>query len=489
MQSCSSDYFYEQALFHYSPLFCEEYLKALIAFENGEVEIAIQATQSQTKDLSSSILELTFLQDQLTPSQFQLQLKQFWELAFLEIEKAPWVPLVRLSKNNMTRNLWSWLENKLKTFPFNSSKRDQILQAEDDLVSMGFFSFLSHLKSGHPLIQAYDRGLFSFREEVNQHPLAYFDPFGHLALFNYFRNKGDLPLAQSWFRICEDAVNKYYSETYLNQLARLHQQSNFKSKQWELQQLKHQIQEQWNWLYEAQNQNSISLKSRAGIYWLGGLAGLLFLSFLLYYLHQQSYNNKVYLAEMARTEKEGLIQLQKEKQQALAFSQNLSQKTILPFIQKASDQLFSNINLGQHQQLSSIKSAIDTEIGALQKALSNPGITDKARWAIYRDQFPRSPVLHCNDLSESEWPFGVSGLLKELSTNSLKHAKCTQIKINIREENSDLLITYQDNGCGLQDLGATGTGLKNLDQTMQKLGGKMELKGKGGFHAKICFPI
>ncbi|MFT5337773.1 MAG: C4-dicarboxylate-specific signal transduction histidine kinase, partial [Luteibaculaceae bacterium] len=336
---------------------------------------------------------------------------------------------------------------------------------------------------------AYQKDLTSFETVINKLPLSFFDPFGHLAILEHYKNKGDLELAQSWFRVCEEAVNVHFSQAYLKQLDRLHQKTNFLSKQWKLQQLKLELDRQWDWLYTAQNKNILSLKSQAGLYTLAGLAALLFLSFLVYFFQKQAFQKKLHVAQLAKTERDGALHIEKENQEALEFTQNLSQKTILPFIQRASNKLFEDFEPHKHEQLLGIKAAIDSEIQALNNALSTAGISDKKRWDIFQTEFPTNPALHFQDVSNCNWPSHTSGLLKELSTNSLKHANCSRIDIQLMQLEKDFIISYQDNGKGLDPNNSKGIGLTNMHQTVSNIGGKIELHWKGGFNAKIHIPL
>lgn len=483
--TCTPAYFHAQALFQYPLVFCEDHLVSLMAFEDGEYEIAIQELQGKPSDFQTSILELTFRQDRLPPTQFYSHLKQLWRTALQGEKKTPWVPLLRLSKQYMTPELWTWLQQTLH----HSNLTPNLLQAESDLVSMGYFNVLSQLKSGHPMIKAYQKDLTSFETVINKLPLSFFDPFGHLAILEHYKNKGDLELAQSWFRVCEEAVNVHFSQAYLKQLDRLHQKTNFLSKQWKLQQLKLELDRQWDWLYTAQNKNILSLKSQAGLYTLAGLAALLFLSFLVYFFQKQAFQKKLHVAQLAKTERDGALHIEKENQEALEFTQNLSQKTILPFIQRASNKLFEDFEPHKHEQLLGIKAAIDSEIQALNNALSTAGISDKKRWDIFQTEFPTNPALHFQDVSNCNWPSHTSGLLKELSTNSLKHANCSRIDIQLMQLEKDFIISYQDNGKGLDPNNSKGIGLTNMHQTVSNIGGKIELHWKGGFNAKIHIPL
>lgn len=66
-------------------------------------------------------------------------------------------------------------------------------------------------------------------------------------------------------------------------------------------------------------------------------------------------------------------------------------------------------------------------------------------------------------------------ITQELLNNSIKHAQCTEISIQLLERDNLLVLTYADNGKGFDksQLREKGFGLKNIENRVQLIGGKI----------------
>ncbi len=84
-------------------------------------------------------------------------------------------------------------------------------------------------------------------------------------------------------------------------------------------------------------------------------------------------------------------------------------------------------------------------------------------------------------------------ILQELFQNTCKHAKASQITLQIAISNDVLTIKYLDNGIGLIDTNSdyAGIGLKNIKSRTQLLGGEINLESiqNGGFSALFNFNL
>lgn len=82
-------------------------------------------------------------------------------------------------------------------------------------------------------------------------------------------------------------------------------------------------------------------------------------------------------------------------------------------------------------------------------------------------------------------------ITQELLSNTLKHAKATVVDIEIRIED-ELIFHYQDNGNGFNSKRSfTGIGLKNIENRVHKLNGKLTVESnahKGTFYF-ISIPL
>ena len=82
-------------------------------------------------------------------------------------------------------------------------------------------------------------------------------------------------------------------------------------------------------------------------------------------------------------------------------------------------------------------------------------------------------------------------VIQELLTNTVKHANANQVLITCFEENNSNIITYQDNGKGL-DMAAGrkhGMGMQNIEARLRMIQSRYELPAvEKGFFIKIIIP-
>lgn len=111
-----------------------------------------------------------------------------------------------------------------------------------------------------------------------------------------------------------------------------------------------------------------------------------------------------------------------------------------------------------------------------------PALADLCK---YMDTSTTSVKFQGFDLSTSyRQPIliGVYRIVQELLNNAIKHAKASQIIIQLSESNNHLFLTAEDDGCGF-DLGNVrlkGLGLKNIENRVALLQGKLEIDSKLG---------
>lgn len=80
-------------------------------------------------------------------------------------------------------------------------------------------------------------------------------------------------------------------------------------------------------------------------------------------------------------------------------------------------------------------------------------------------------------------------ILQELFQNTCKHAKASEILLQISISNDDLTIKYTDNGIGIHNANSDndGIGLKNIKSRTQLLGGEINLKSIQGVGFSALF--
>jgi signal transduction histidine kinase len=79
-------------------------------------------------------------------------------------------------------------------------------------------------------------------------------------------------------------------------------------------------------------------------------------------------------------------------------------------------------------------------------------------------------------------------VVQECITNSIKHGKATKIDINIKMENSNLLILIKDNGVGCKHL-VSGFGMMHMRERISMLQGELEYFSDNGFTVSVSIPM
>jgi signal transduction histidine kinase len=95
------------------------------------------------------------------------------------------------------------------------------------------------------------------------------------------------------------------------------------------------------------------------------------------------------------------------------------------------------------------------------------------------------------DQQDEEVQYELHALTQELLSNTLKHAKATQVEITV-EVGSDLIFRYRDNGVGFDTSKEyAGIGLKNIESRVAKLKGKLQVESgeKQGTYYLVAIPI
>lgn len=84
-------------------------------------------------------------------------------------------------------------------------------------------------------------------------------------------------------------------------------------------------------------------------------------------------------------------------------------------------------------------------------------------------------------------------ILQEIIHNTIKHAKATELKIEIRTEGPNIIVLTKDNGTGFDYASKsnkpTGLGLRNLLSRTEVLGGNMFIESQPGKGTRYSFEI
>lgn len=81
--------------------------------------------------------------------------------------------------------------------------------------------------------------------------------------------------------------------------------------------------------------------------------------------------------------------------------------------------------------------------------------------------------------------------VQESLTNALKHAQASEINIDIKMQESDIIIAIEDNGIGLKQPLQAGNGLTGMEERINAIGGTLDIESvrQQGFAININLPI
>ncbi|MFG2715608.1 GAF domain-containing protein [Streptomyces goshikiensis] len=107
-----------------------------------------------------------------------------------------------------------------------------------------------------------------------------------------------------------------------------------------------------------------------------------------------------------------------------------------------------------------------------------------------------TPALRMEGLIDTDVPATVAeevlAVIGEALTNVARHARATRAEVSVAEGNGTLTVTVTDDGIGLPD-GGRRSGLRNLAERAEKLGGSMAVAGRGagerGTHLEWRVPL
>jgi len=80
---------------------------------------------------------------------------------------------------------------------------------------------------------------------------------------------------------------------------------------------------------------------------------------------------------------------------------------------------------------------------------------------------------------KNETSLEIYRIVQELVNNTLKHAKCTKVRLDISHVDQEITLIFQDNGVGFDlEKVEKGLGLKNLDKRTKKLDGELSIESQ-----------
>jgi signal transduction histidine kinase len=128
--------------------------------------------------------------------------------------------------------------------------------------------------------------------------------------------------------------------------------------------------------------------------------------------------------------------------------------------------------------------------------LDDLGLISALEWQA-GDFQKRSNIKCALELEElgpvpAELATAIFRIFQEVLTNVARHARASQINVNLKKYPSDLVLTVKDNGCGIttRDLAETKSlGLLGMQERAAMLGGTVEFLGEPGKGTEVIVRI
>jgi signal transduction histidine kinase len=158
---------------------------------------------------------------------------------------------------------------------------------------------------------------------------------------------------------------------------------------------------------------------------------------------------------------------------------------------------------GQREKISEIGHIIDeslSELRQLSKSLSNPHLANARLFELLNEEAKRINasgvirVVVSGNASEQHIPHVQKNvlyrLLQEFIQNSLKHAQCQQINIDINSSENGLNITASDDGIGfVSGEQFLGIGLKNMKRRADQLQADYNISSEPGIGTTMVLSV
>jgi len=231
----------------------------------------------------------------------------------------------------------------------------------------------------------------------------------------------------------------------------------------------------------------LSQKRRSTISYLGIILGILTLSFLAYSFIQRQ--RKALIEQQLRLEKQESLQAERNRiaaemhddlggglttikfvsQSAMRSATSDRDKDLLQKIVNQSNELVSNMSeiiWAMNSKFDTLESSV-----AYMRRYATTFLTDhQIVFEINVDGDMRDTPLSSTERRN------LLLVMKEALNNIAKHAQATLVIVDMQYENSELHISIEDNGIGLDSDNLVGNGLDNMRDRINALGGSIEYR-------------
>lgn len=253
-------------------------------------------------------------------------------------------------------------------------------------------------------------------------------------------------------------------------------------------------------------------QQRRALYVLGLLASILLLSiyFTVRFYSQQLNANGIIASQNEELSKQKIQTLQDElnlkSMHSMIEGQESERERISKDLHDSLGGLLSSIKLQlEHipietgnkpakQKQEQVQSLLDYAVGEVRNISSNlqptalknlglvPALNDLFNRAEGKE-YPEIEFQHYNvPKLKNMVALSIYRIVQELLNNTIKHAKANEVFIQIRQEDNQLVLQYEDDGIGfdLETLKRKGMGLENITSRVNYLKGEMSIDARVG---------
>ncbi|EQD58660.1 ATP-binding region, ATPase-like domain protein, partial [mine drainage metagenome] len=77
-------------------------------------------------------------------------------------------------------------------------------------------------------------------------------------------------------------------------------------------------------------------------------------------------------------------------------------------------------------------------------------------------------------------------VLREAATNVLRHAQATRVVIHLEQDQAQVRLCIEDDGCGCDGVLREGNGLNGMRERLHALGGALRIEAPGERGTRLC---
>jgi signal transduction histidine kinase len=213
--------------------------------------------------------------------------------------------------------------------------------------------------------------------------------------------------------------------------------------------------------------------------------------------NQQDVHQKELLAMQLEMQEKTMQEIGRE------IHDNIGQKLTLASLYMQ-NLLYENKKLESTENITNISNIINdslTDLRQLSKTLTDDTITTKSLVALLQsecqkiDKLKKCSFTYDSEIKTNHANYHTKSMLlritQEFIQNSLKHADCKSIKLNLKQTPDLIIMQLSDDGRGfdVSKKDSLGIGLQNMKKRTEMIGGQFELESSNsGTHLTIKLP-